>query len=64
MDVDCLARDTSTGRPQRGEPKSSAYTVEPSSVEGASVLLLDDTWTSGASAASPLPHSRKRGRAT
>lgn len=51
-DLGFLTRDTSTSRPKRGELRPSAYKVAPLVVEGSSVLLLDDTWTSGASAAS------------
>jgi predicted amidophosphoribosyltransferase len=51
-DTDFLKRDTSTSRPGRGQLKPSAYIVEPFIVESSSVLLFDDTWTSGSSAAS------------
>lgn len=51
-DLDFLSRDASTTRPARGQLKPEAYLVDPFVVEGSSVLLLDDTWTSGSSAAS------------
>lgn len=51
-DMEFLTRNRSTTRPARGELKPSAYAVEPFVVEGSSVLLVDDTWTSGASTAS------------
>lgn len=50
--IDAVARDRSVGRPERGELRPSAYVVDGSEVDGAAVLLLDDTWTSGASASS------------
>ncbi|QAY68742.1 hypothetical protein [Xylanimonas protaetiae] len=50
--LDAIARDRSTTRPGRGELKPEAYSTNPHVVGGASVLLLDDTWTSGSSAAS------------
>ena len=50
--TDAVVRDSTTTRPRRRELKPSAYRVDNYSVDGASVLLLDDTWTSGSSAAS------------
>ncbi|MGI5187653.1 hypothetical protein ACQEVI_05845 [Promicromonospora sp. CA-289599] len=47
-----IVRDRLTKRPERGELKPRAYKVDPRDVSDASVLLLDDTWTSGSSAAS------------
>lgn len=52
-DLDVVARDRSVERPARGQLKPSAYRVtDPEAVDGAAVLLFDDTWTSGSSAAS------------
>ncbi|WP_299056421.1 hypothetical protein [uncultured Nocardioides sp.] len=48
----CLRRNAECSRPARRELKPAAYLVEPFAVEGSSVLLVDDTWTSGSSAAS------------
>lgn len=44
-----IARDFTLLRPRRGEEKPEAYLVDADAVAGRSVLLLDDTWTSGAS---------------
>lgn len=44
-----LQRNFSFERPGRGEIKSDAYMVDGSAVASKSVLLLDDTWTSGSS---------------
>ena len=56
-----LTRDASTGRPRRGELKPSAYKAHPFLIEGSSVLLVDDTWTSGASAASSAAALKEAG---
>jgi hypothetical protein len=50
-DFDLVRRAPSVLLPGRGELNPDAYTVEPRGVEGMSVLVLDDTWTSGRSAA-------------
>jgi predicted amidophosphoribosyltransferase len=50
-DFTVLGRDRAVGLP-RGRLTPEAFTVEPFVVEGAPVLLFDDTWTSGRSAAS------------
>lgn len=47
-----LARDFSIARPARAELKPAAYVVDEGAVRGKSVLLMDDTWTSGSSMAS------------
>lgn len=62
-DLEFLTRDRSTTRPARGELKPSAYSVEPFVVEGSSVLLLDDTWTSGSSTASAAAALKAAGAA-
>lgn len=49
--------------PGRGELKPAPYTVEPFYVESSSVLLLDDTWTSGRSAASAAQALKDAGAA-
>jgi predicted amidophosphoribosyltransferase len=51
-DTTFLTRNASTPLPPRGRLAPDAYLVEPFVVEGSRVLLLDDTWTSGRSAAS------------
>ena len=51
-DLEFLTRDRTTTRPARGALKPSAYEVAPFVVKGSSVLVLDDTWTSGSSTAS------------
>lgn len=50
-DFEMVERDFSTTRPARGELKPEAYRVT-GDVADASVLVLDDTWTSGSSTAS------------
>ncbi|GAA1769346.1 hypothetical protein GCM10009810_29750 [Nostocoides vanveenii] len=47
-----VSRDPATSRPERGELKPSAYRVSRQLEPGSAVLLFDDTWTSGSSAAS------------
>ena len=47
-----VTRDPSKSRPGRGELKPSAYRVSRQLAPGSAVLLFDDTWTSGSSAAS------------
>lgn len=59
---DVLARDWSRTRPGRGELKSDAYVVNVD-VSNAAVLLFDDTWTSGASAASSAAALKEAGAA-
>lgn len=51
-DCDLIQRDRTTPRPARGKLKPSAYQVQRPLPRGSAVLLFDDTWTSGASAAS------------
>lgn len=60
-DLDFLTRDRTTTRPARGELKPSAYKVARFVVEGSSVLVLDDTWTSGSSTASVAAALRAAG---
>lgn len=62
-DLDVVTRDRTTRRPGRGEFKPEAYTVEPDAVDGKAVLLLDDTWTSGSSAASTAGALKEAGAA-
>lgn len=50
--IDALVRDTSHPRPGRGSFSPEAYLVNDRVVRDKTVLLLDDTWTSGASMAS------------
>lgn len=49
---DVVARDHSIERPRRGQLRPEAYAVTHGVVSDAAVLVLDDTWTSGSSAAS------------
>ena len=58
-----LTRDPSVAKPARQQLKPEAYQVERSIVEGSSVLLFDDTWTSGASAASAAEALKNAGAA-
>ena len=51
-DLEAIARDPAVARPPRGNLSPYAYVVDRRAVAGATVLLLDDTWTSGSSAAS------------
>lgn len=60
-DLTILARSEGTSRPQRGQCEPSAYEVAPRLADGASVLLLDDTWTSGSSAASAAAALKRAG---
>jgi len=60
-DNDFLSRSPATLRPRRGELKPEAYLVDLFVVEGTSVLLLDDTWTSGSSAASSAAALKEAG---
>lgn len=50
--MDAIERDPATPRPGRGQLRPEAYQVAAGAVGDATVLLLDDTWTSGSSAAS------------
>lgn len=56
-----IARDFATPRPRRGEEKPEAYAVNAEAVSGRSVLLLDDTWTSGASMISSAAALKRAG---
>lgn len=47
--TDVLTRNFSVSRPERAEVKPDAYVVDADAVTGKSVLVLDDTWTSGSS---------------
>lgn len=60
---EAIKRNRGTARPSRGELKSSAYRVETEQVDGAAVLLLDDTWTSGSSASSAAKALKEAGAA-
>ena len=44
-----MERDYAETRPARAQVKPQAYGVDAAAVRGRSVLLLDDTWTSGSS---------------
>lgn len=61
--MDFLTRDLSVTKPARQQLKPDAYNVAPFIVEGYSVLLFDDTWTSGASAASAAQALKDAGAA-
>lgn len=56
-----LSRAPATPRPARGHLTPDAYVVAPFVVEGSRVLLLDDTWTSGSSAASAAAALKRAG---
>jgi predicted amidophosphoribosyltransferase len=58
-----VRRDRAVTKPGRGELKPSSYVVDPFVVEGSQVLLLDDTWTSGASSASTAAALKDAGAA-
>ncbi len=58
---DIISRNRAVSRPKRGELKPDAYIVTSNSVQGKSVILLDDTWTSGASIASAAAALRHAG---
>jgi predicted amidophosphoribosyltransferase len=58
-DPGAIARDFATSRPRRGEEKPEAYVVK--AISGMSVLLLDDTWTSGASMVSSAAALKQAG---
>lgn len=59
--LDAVVRNRAVARPDRGELKPSAYKVDADVVDRAAVLLLDDTWTSGASAASTAAALKEAG---
>lgn len=61
--LDAIARDASFPRPGRQSLSPEAYRVDPGHVDGAAVLLLDDTWTSGASASSAAAALKAAGAA-
>ncbi len=58
---DIVSRNRAVSRPNRGELKPDSYIVAAGSVQGKSVILLDDTWTSGASIASAAAALRRSG---
>lgn len=60
-----IARNLDEERPARREVRPTAYSVlRPDAVRGARVLLLDDTWTSGASMRSAAGALKDAGAAT
>ncbi len=60
-DTTFLRRDPTSPRPARGRLVPDAYLVDPFVVEGSRVLLIDDTWTSGSSAASTASALKRAG---
>lgn len=58
-----IVRDRSVARPARNAVSAAAYTVE-EDVDGKSILLLDDLWTSGASMVSAAAALKAAGAAT
>lgn len=62
-DLDVIERVLGTSRPGRGELKPAAYAVDHRAVDGAAVLLMDDLWTSGSSAASAAAALKTAGAA-
>ncbi|MDG6108816.1 phosphoribosyltransferase [Dactylosporangium aurantiacum] len=46
---DVVVRNRTVGRPRRGQVAPAAYLVQADQVARRSVLILDDTWTSGSS---------------
>jgi predicted amidophosphoribosyltransferase len=60
-DNEVITRDFSETRPGRAEVKPDAYAVDADAVRGRSVLLLDDTWTSGSSLVSSAAALKRAG---
>lgn len=60
-DTAVIERDFSEARPGRAQVKPEAYAVDAAAVRGRSVLLLDDTWTSGSSLVSSAAALKRAG---
>ncbi len=58
---DTIGRVPGVSRPGRGELKPEAYRIVDGAVDGKSVILFDDTWTSGSSIASAAAVLRESG---
>ncbi|MCD9197472.1 ComF family protein [Aeromicrobium wangtongii] len=64
LDDEVLTRDHTVTRPRRGELKPEAYDVVDEAVAGRTVLVFDDLWTSGSSAASAAAALKNAGADT
>lgn len=60
-DPTIIERDFSVTRPTRAEVKPAAYAADRKAVRGRSILVLDDTWTSGASLVSTAAALKQAG---